>query len=279
MRARGPRRGRLLAAALLCWVVSLAGCTAAGEGLPGKPGDTRTRSVRVQPCTGTDAPMRHTPSESLDYRAQLQGPAEPPGCTDGRWRFVLPAVGNAPMKRRTELWLSEEKGYANGDDAVIDMRIRAYLGDAAFDASQWHVVWQLHGPTFGDWLGPALTLQVNNGQWVLAGGNGHAEHGSGGSNYMWHRPIARFSNGQTKRVRVEVHVTHNPDRARVDAWVDDTQVLRDYSPRSRQGLSPGTLYPGQEAVQGRIGLYRGTLPGGSAPTYEQIVEVWDPATR
>lgn len=270
----------MLGAGLLVGSLFTAGCTSPDQGLPGRPGDNLTRSVRVQPCApsgGTQ--MRHRPAPEKDYRAQLQGDGQAPRCDDGRWRFVLPQESDAPPKRRTELWLSEEEGYRNGDEAVIDMRIRADLGEAAFSDEHWHVVWQLHGPTFGDWLGPALSLQVNNGQWVVAGGNGHADHDPRTSNYMWHKPIAKFSNRNTKHVRVEVRVAHDPEQARIDAWVDGKRVLRDYSPRSRQGLRPGTLYPGQDGVQARIGLYRGTLDGGDPPEYEQVVEVWNPSTR
>ncbi|MDO5697680.1 MAG: heparin lyase I family protein [Dermatophilus congolensis] len=291
MSVGGPNRRRLAGAALVSALAMLTACavpTPGSSGRAGQAADSRTRSVQVQPCTNaTDATRPadstgapgDTPSNTPgELRAQLQGHAEPPVCTDGRWRFVLPPDGDAPAKRRTELWLTDESAYRDGDDAVIDMRIRADLGEAAFDRMQWHVVWQLHGPTFGDWLGPALTLQVNDGLWIVAGGNGHADHDPRDSNYMWNTPLAPFSNGQTKHIRIEAHVNNDPAQARVNAWVDGEHVLRDYAPTSPQGLSPGTLYPGQEAIQARVGLYRGTLPDGSPPTYEQVVEVWNPQT-
>lgn len=270
---------RATVAVLVLGVLSASACGSSEEEGPTKRDDNRTRSVQVQPCRSEGQGLRHSPPEGSTYRAQLQGLAEPPDCVDGRWRFVLPSTDDPPMKRRTELWLTGEKEYGSGDDAVIDMRIRAELGEAAFSGDQWHVVWQLHGPTFGDWRGPALTLQVNNGWWVVAGGSGHPEQGSDDADYTWYAPLAKFSNGNTKQIRVEAHLTHNPEKARIDAWVDGEHVVRDHTPRSWDGLAPGTLYPGQDVVQARIGLYRGTLSGESPPRDEQVVEVWDPATR
>jgi len=162
--------------------------------------------------------------------------------------------------------------YREGDTMVFAAAVKGWLGPAAQSDDQWHVLYQLQGLTNGQWVPPVLSLEVRDGKLWVAGGHGHPNHDWTSRNYWWRRPIATWHNGQTYRIRLVSRLSSDPDKGRLNVYVDGVRKIGGWRPTSPSGLRPGTLYPGQPEVQSRSGLYRGTQ-GGVIPTYGQGVQV------
>lgn len=244
---------------------------------------------RPTPSTGTPRPTRRSagvvgaprelavrpcPAAAPALESQIQGEALAPRCHDGAWVFELPATQWPTDRRRSEAWLIRPRGqrtYRAGERAAFDLRIRGSLGDAAESQEDWQSLWQLHGPTAGVWKGPAVALMVRQGSWFITGGTGHPDHDDISRSYRWEQRLGPYRDGAQHRLRLAVALSPDVRRGTVDARLDDERPLRGYRPLSATGLAPGTMYPGQPVVTPRIGIYRGTLSGGLAPTYAQSV--------
>lgn len=213
------------------------------------------------------------PEQWRSARTVVAGDAQAPICVEGTWVFDAPARNDAPSVRRSEVFLADvaPQGIATaGSTVVFDSRITAVLGPSGTQDRAWHVVWQLQGPTQGEWRPPPVGLQIRDGRVYLGGGAGHPDHDWNRRNYEWRVDLGPFADDVTRRIRVEVTLSPDVDRGVVSAWFDGTQILDHWKPVSPEGYHPGTLYPGQDAVAARIGLYRGSQ-GESPPDYRQTV--------
>ncbi len=193
-------------------------------------------------------------------------------CHAGRYVFELPATTKPGKEnRRSEaFWSSSRKGrrYTEGQVMVFDGAFRANLGKAAFSKSDFHFVWQSHGPKADgtDFNGPLMHLNISQGRLTLGGGRGYP--GPQASTARWYKDLGRFENMKAYRFRVEVKLSARSRVGYVSAWLNGKQVLKQYHPPR------GTYYPGTAWVSNRGGLYRGTV-GKKQPTYVQRV-VWSP---
>ncbi|MDO5663199.1 MAG: heparin lyase I family protein, partial [Brachybacterium sp.] len=209
--------------------------------------------------------------------AQAQGGGSAPVCANNTWVYDLPATNAPATVRRTETHWGTGNSvvqYREGQTVTHEAVYAGTLGAAGQADNDWHVLWQLHGPfKDGSWPGPALGLNVRNGQLRLGGGAGHPDHSWARRNYEWVRPIATWTDGKPVRVRVQTYLSSDPARGWVSAWVDGRQVLNQWRPTSYSGgLRPGTFYRGMDYVASRDGLYRGTQ-AGTPPTYRQVMSV------
>lgn len=206
-------------------------------------------------------------------RVALQGRGDSPVCVEGSWVFTVPAEEGGPSPDRTELFLTQDGGPLvghEGETVVHDVDLTTHLGPAGASDRDWHVVWQLHGPTQGEWRPPPVGLRIRNGILAVSGGAGWPGHDWKNANHEWVRDLGRIEDGRTYHVRVEVFLSSDPNGAWVSAVMNGHQVAHHWRPVSPDGYSVGTIYPGQPEVASRIGLYRGTQ-GGRAPDYDQVV--------
>lgn len=271
----GTRRQILVAAAGAAVAVTAAfvSCTGTDPGpSPGQrptPGERRPTTPAGEPRDVPVASCGGAPSARL---AQVQGDAAPPWCEANSWRFDLPATDDPTDRRRSEIWLDRQAGpYRVGDLAEVELRIWAALGDAAFSNDDWHLLWQLHGPTRGAWKGPAVALYVRQGGWFVSGGTGHAGHGVAGRSYLWEQRLGDYRDKAWHHLGLAVRLSDTPSTGSVSAWLGGAGSVDGYRPHTPRGLTPGTLPEGQTEVYSRVGLYRGTTGGAPAPAYEQQV--------
>jgi len=139
-----------------------------------------------------------------------------------------------------------------GDRFSCELRVTPHLAGTASDRAQWQVLWQLHGPAVdGQWPPPPLNLHVRGDTWRIGGGAGRVD---GQESYA--QPFTPFRDDVPARWRVDVVVSEDPARARVDAWLDGTQVVTNWHPPS------GTRYPDHEYLTLKSGLYVGASGGG-----------------
>ncbi|WP_168582205.1 heparin lyase I family protein [Gephyromycinifex aptenodytis] len=202
-------------------------------------------------------------------RAHTQENGEPPICYGSSWNFVLPADPTPAPRRRSEVFVSqgrEPRTYRPGDEVHFAATITGFLGAAADTTTDWHVLWQVLGQTNGQWKGPSMALIVADGRLALSGGNGHPEHGEGNS-YQWNRLITPYRDGTPYRIEIDSRLDAE------DGWVtvrlDGETVLDRYRPRTAEGKRLGTVYPGQDELTERYGLYRGS--DAKPPAYAQMV--------
>lgn len=203
------------------------------------------------------------------------GDGRAPRCEGDTWVFDLPAEQFPPRSRRSEVFVMNDGRQVvgrEGDDVVEDFVLDGNLGPSGQGDDAWHVLWQLQGPTGDEWRAPPIGVQVRDGRLFLGGGGGHVGHDPDGSDYEWRYPLAAYRDGTPTRVRVITTLSSDPRRGVVSAWIDGRQVLDRWVPTSPQGLQPGTLYEGQQAVWSRVGLYRGSQ-GESPPTDEQSMRI------
>ncbi len=266
----GTRRQFFTAAAGAA-VAVMAACSSDEPEVP-RPDDAPTGA----PPTGAGEPVEVAVSSCPGAHAarfgQVQGDASPPRCDDGTWVFDLPATEHPAERRRSEIWLNRPGGaYRSGDAAEIRLMLWASLGAAASTSGDWHVLWQLHGPTDGVWKGPAIALQVRQGGWFISGGTGDRAHGVGGRSTMWEHRLGAYADERWHSFTIAARLSHEPGQGFVAARLGDASFTGDYYPRTPQGLAMTTLPPGQAEVHPRIGLYRGTGGGAPAPVYNQRV--------
>lgn len=234
-------------------------------------------STKPQPTSGSAGPqaaaVAHCDGSWPGSYAQTEGESIPPECVDGTWQFVLPTVPFPPTRRRSELWLRRPTAdsYKSGDVVNLALAVRASLGDAAKARRNWHVLMQLHGPVRGEWRGPAVALVEREGVWSLAGGSGHPQHGVDGRNYAWEQTLGRFQEAKWNMLRLTVKLSSDPSVALLSANWNGEQIASDYRPKSPDGFSPGTIYPGQDYLNCRVGLYRGS-DESSSPAYPQTAQ-------
>lgn len=202
------------------------------------------------------------------------GGREPRSDSDN-WLFDLPGSSRPENPRRSELWWTvygDPATYVEGDVANYEADIIGDLGPAHNTAEDWHVIWQLHGATHGVWKGPAQTLTVANGKLRMTGGSGHPDHDpAAGRYYQWFKDLVPFQNNRSYAFRVQTYLSTKPELGWITVWMDGQKILDRWVPQSHTGLRPGTIMPGQPVLNNRSGLYRGTLPGRSAPSYRQWI--------
>lgn len=192
---------------------------------------------------------------------QGENGAAKPWWNGTRLQAEIPAGLPPAEKYRSEVFWQYPDGQRvqlyEGDHISCEFALTPHLGDTAADGDQWQVVWQLHGPTTkGDWPPPPLTLHVRSDTWRIGGGAGREEGGR--STYA--EPFPAFVDGREARWRIDAVVSSDPQKARVDAWLDGKQVVTDWHPPA------GTRYPDHDYLTLKSGLYAGTDGGGEPPS-------------
>ncbi|GMA40696.1 heparin lyase I family protein [Mobilicoccus caccae] len=203
----------------------------------------------------------------------VEGGAERPMCINGLWTFVVPGVDRPANPRRSELFVVADGRPVVGREGQTlhhQLEITPNLGVAGADDRHWHIAWQLHGPTNGQWKPPPVALRIRNGQLALTGGAGWPGQNWTTANHEWLRPLTSIRDGQTYRVTVDVHLSSDPAKGWVSGSVDGREVVNQWHPISRTAFRSGTLYPGQATVASRIGLYRGSQ-GAPPPETTQVI--------
>ncbi|WP_284304352.1 heparin lyase I family protein [Mobilicoccus caccae] len=173
--------------------------------------------------------------------SQTQGSASDPVCANDTWIYDLPAQGNPAATRRTETHWGTNRTvtqYREGQTVTHEATYTGQLGAVAQGDSNWHVIWQLHGPMKdASWPGPAMTLAVRNGQLRLGGGAGHPNQDWSRRNYEWLAPLTTWTDGKPVRVKVQTYLSADSTKGWVSAWVDGRQVLNQWRPTSIKGAS------------------------------------------
>jgi hypothetical protein len=98
---------------------------------------------------------------------------------------------------------------------------------------------------------PPLELRIEKGRFVLGGG-----YGRPGGSRLFATDVAPVVTGRPVEIVVGIRFSSDPDRGRVDVWIDGAQKIAGFRPPG------GTLYPGRSSYW-KIGLYRDT---GNAAT-------------
>lgn len=177
-------------------------------------------------------------------------------------------AGVAPHERyRSEFFWNSPGGpqirVGEGDRVRCELQLSPHLGASGTDPRVWQVLWQLHGPAQDDsWPQPPLNLHVRGGTWRLGGGAGRA-----GGQAAYARPFPAFVDGASVTWRLDIVISADPAKARVDAWLDGRHVVQDWRPPS------GTRYPNQPWLTMKSGLYTGSDQGGSPPSERRYVSI------
>jgi len=98
---------------------------------------------------------------------------------------------------------------------------------------------------------PPLELRIEKGRFVLGGG-----YGRPGGSRLFATDVAPVVTGRPVEIVVGIRFSSDPDRGRVDVWIDGAQKIAGFRPPG------GTLYPGRSSYW-KVGLYRDT---GNAAT-------------
>lgn len=252
----GKRRLTVLAGS------ALIGATACSAASP-PPAESATSTAIAVNCPNID----------LRILTAVEGGAERPMCINGLWNFVVPGVDKPANPRRSELFVVQDGRPITGREGQTlhqEFDITPNLGPAGADDRQWHIVWQLHGPTNGEWKPPPVALRIRNGQLALTGGAGWPGHNWTTANHEWLQPLTPIRDGETYRVIVDVYLSADTGKAWVSGSVNGRRVVDRWHPVSRAGYRSGTIYPGQAAVASRIGLYRGSQ-GAAPPKTTQVI--------
>lgn len=212
---------------------------------------------------------------AIGHRGLVQGGGNAPICQDAWWVFALPRPDQpASPTRRSEIVPMTPAGvdvYRDGDTYSLNGIVIGDLGPAAAQKSEWHVLWQLHGPVNDKWREPVAALVVRGGSLLLVGGAGHPDSVSGTNHsYQWFVPLAPYRDGREYRIQLRGHLSSDPKKGWIDCSVDESHPVKRWHPVSSRELRPGTLYPGQLWAESRIGLYRGT-DSATGPDYGQQV--------
>lgn len=263
--------GSLLAAAFAAAPAHAVGETSVGNAVAMMQQHSRYIPGRRASCTSTNV--------SIGLTQQWSGSV--PTSTCGRFGMTLPAMDAPPSTRRSEIWWAKDGAtleYHMGDLVNYQDRVTGQLGGRGASNNDWHVLFQLHGPTNGEWTGPALVLSVRNGRLFLTGGSGHPLH-SAATYYQWFQDLAPYQDGRAYDFRVQTLLSPEHSVGWLSAWVDGRQILDHWHPVSEYGYESGTLNPGQPTVNIRSGLYRGTDDGYAAPRFVQSavherVSIW-----
>lgn len=205
----------------------------------------------------------------------------------GVWKFTLPALASPQTPRRNMIhWAVDDipTHYVHGDVVIYEAEISGYLGAAAHEPGQWHVLWQAQGPGPNNtWPGPPFGIKINgdDGMLAVAGGGAHPNNTYDSSGYHgWQVNIAPWFDEKIYRVRVEGLIANGTD-ARLNVWLDGQQIVNGYIPRGYWPHGGGVLtnnYPGlifppsgvdYAYVRSDSALYRGSNNGSIPPTYEQ----------
>ncbi|MDO5627807.1 MAG: heparin lyase I family protein [Mobilicoccus sp.] len=238
---------RLVCAALAALVVSA--CS------------TPTQSEHPEPTqTPEPLPTRGEPTSLEVGVTQGENGAIPPWWNGTHLQAEIPGdVEEEDIYRSEVFWdlpSGEEVRLQEGDWLSCDLVVSPHLGDATSDQGQWQVLWQLHGPsTGGEWRPPPVNLHVRADTWRIGGGAGRED---GEESYA--EPFVPYVDDRRVHWRIDVLVSEDPDRARVDAWLDGTKVVDAWSPPS------GTRYPDHDYLALKSGLYAGTTGGASPAT-------------
>lgn len=258
---RGAARPALPAGLAAVALLSLAACTGAPAPTP-----TGSPSGGTPTATTPTAPSLPPGEEELTMGTREgQHGALPPWWTGTSVQAEIPA-GVAPHdKYRSEFYWNQPDGpkvrVGEGDRIRCRLQIGPHLGATGAERGVWQVVWQLHGPTkAGTWPPPPLNLHVRGGSWRLGGGAGRAD---GYAAYA--KPFPEFVDAKNVTWDLDVVVSSDPAKARVDAWLDGRQVVTDWHPPS------GTRYPDHAWLTMKSGLYTGSDPGTKPPTQRRYV--------
>ena len=225
----------------MCLTALLTACSG-GDETPAPPTPTQTTA-------GPPDPTLMTPLKAGNKEGQYGAPQ--PSVAGGTVVARIPQGAPPADRYRSEVYWEDTHGdevrVREGDRLRCRLELIPKLGESADDATQWQVVWQLHGPEAdGDWPQPPLNLHVRGGTWRIGGGAGRDD-----GREAYHEPFTPYVDGETVAWTFDVIVSSDPARATVNAWLGDTQVVRDWHPPS------GTRYPGHEYLTVKAGLYAG----------------------
>lgn len=219
-------------------------------------------------------PTTSSPSSSLTAAAERaltmgvregQNGALKPWWTGSAVQAEIPAGVTPHDKYRSEFFWNSPAGpqikLGEGDRIRCRLHIGPHLGSTAADRGVWQVVWQLHGPQKDTtWPPPPLNLHVRGGSWRIGGGAGRPD---GYAAYA--KPFSTYVDGANVTWDLDVLISQDPKKARVDAWLDGRHVVKDWHPPS------GTRYPTHAWLTMKSGLYTGSDPGTKPPTQRRYV--------
>ena len=227
-------------------------------------------AVLLAACQSEPTPAPSTSATSADVqltRREGQNGAATPSDSGSAYVAAIPrGVKAMPYYRSEGFWTLDGQlvELHEGDRISLDMTITPQLGGVGSLKNQWSVVWQLHGPMDdGSWRAPVLALTVDKGSWRLTGGSGHPD----GNRSGWADTRPTYLDGQPAHWRMDLTVSTDPRKASVNATINDQQVATDWHPPA------GTLYPGQQWVGLKSGLYTGGQDGASADPRARSVTV------
>lgn len=218
-------------------------------------------------CQGDPTPEPSSPSTvSLSRLEGQNGAATPTPSGDAVIAAIPSGAAKAPYYRSEGFWTQDGQvvELREGDRVHLEMTITPRLAGVGTTANQWNVLWQLHGPMQDEsWPAPVLTLSVDKGTWRLGGGNGHPDRNRFGAAAT--KPA--FVEGQPVRWTMDITVSTDPQKATVEATMNDAPVATGWHPPG------GTIYPGQQWVGLKSGLYAGGQNGASADPRARSVSV------
>lgn len=236
----------------------------------------------------------NTPTITNTDTQTYESGMEPVANDDGSWTYTLPAQPSPLTKRRIErVWVRDGRRCDNtrGDIVILDADFTGVIGAAVNDNTQWHLIWQMHGPggpNLTDWRPPPVSIGVYGGRIWFEGGEGHPNNQYSASGYhKWRYDLGPWQDNVRHHVRIEIKVGNDPD-GWVSCWFDGVKMCEKWRPRGYWPFDggvwtdnyPGTIYstPADaqaDWVQNRSGLYRGINNGGTAgPTYVQWMRWW-----
>lgn len=203
--------------------------------------------------TGDLSQFEDTPWNTVEAEAPTVV-EDPAFVRDGRFaiRTAIPGAADIDEGTRSEV-VPDLGNIRPGDDMWF--AFSTLLGDGFPVDQQWQVIAQWKNEGEGS---PPLSINVEDGRYLLAGGAGHPDDG-----------VEAFEQGLGPAVPGQwvdwtVHITFSTERSTgtVEIWQNDTLVLPAFTPDS------GTLYPSDDEDGPRsyvkLGYYRNSdiEPGG-----------------
>jgi len=246
---RHPSRNRLTAAAALTLVLAATACSSGGA--PRTPGADRPDVIWVGDLeTGDLSQFKDTPWNITRGGAAPEVVDDPEFVREGSYalKVAIPTretedKDGACCDPRSEL--EPDIGDIDaGDDLWFGFSTKL-AADFPADAA-WQVVTQWKQRADGS---PALSLNVEDGQYIFRGGAGHPEDVD-----PFGQDLGAAAPGQWADWVVHIAFSPEPTDGFVEIWRNGEQVLERFSPDS------GTMYPGEDGDDAesylKTGYYR-----------------------
>lgn len=231
-------------------------------------------ALGLSSCAGEPPAPEPTPTPSTPAPTALtmgtregENGALEPWWTGSAVQAEVPADAPPHDKYRSEVFWDRPDGQelrvGEGDRLRCRLTVTPHLGGTAEERGLWQLMWQLHGPDrAGVWPQPPLNLHVRGGTWRLGGGGGRPD-----GEAAFHEPFPPFVDGKRVVWDLDVAVSSDPAKARVDAWLDGRHVVANWHPPS------GTRYPDHAYLAVKSGLYTGTDDGARPPDARRYVSL------